>query len=68
RNKRWLIEASIGCGVYRLDYDIFVNDYNGLLTGRRKRTFFGIDNAAISLCYRFDLDRKRRKNGIHSNL
>lgn len=68
RNKRWLIEASIGCGVYRLDYDIFVNDYNGLLTGRRKRTFFGIDNAAISLCYRFDLDRKKQKNGIYSNL
>ena len=58
RNGRWHLEFSIGAGVYSLDYDTFENRHNGLLTGREHDTFFGIDNAAISLCYRFDILRK----------
>lgn len=58
RNPRWKMEFSIGAGVYRLDYDIFENRHNGLLLDRRKRTFFGLDNAAVSLCYTFDLNKK----------
>lgn len=61
RNGRWRLETSLGFGIYRLDYDIFVNDYNGLLVGRRQRTFYGIDNAAISICYTFDLRNRRVK-------
>ena len=55
------MEAAIGAGVYKLDYDIFQNaphtDY-GYLLGRRKRTFFGIDQAAFSFCYTFGLTKK----------
>lgn len=61
RNGRWRLETSVGFGAYRLDYDIFVNDYNGLLVDRRQRTFYGIDNAAISICYMFDLRNRRVK-------
>lgn len=60
-NPRWQMEASIGGGVYRLDYDLFQNRYNGLLVGRRQRTFFGIDQAALSISYRFDLEGKTSK-------
>lgn len=58
RNPRWKMEFSIGAGVYRLDYDIFANHRNGFIIGREKRTFFGIDNAAFSICYTFDVRKK----------
>lgn len=58
---RWMLEFSIGVGVYHLDYDTFENHVNGLRNGRYQRTFFGIDNAAISLCYKFDLHPSKRK-------
>lgn len=58
RNKRWRLECSIGFGIYALDYDMFVNKANGLLAGRKKRTFYGIDNAALSVCYMFDVKKK----------
>ena len=58
RNKRWRLECSIGFGIYALDYDMFVNKANGLLAGRKKRTFYGIDNAALSVCYMFDVRKK----------
>lgn len=51
---RWWMEASLGAGVYRLDYDVFQNHHNGPVVDRRKRTFLGIDNVALSFCYRFD--------------
>ncbi|MCM1093375.1 MAG: DUF3575 domain-containing protein, partial [Lachnospiraceae bacterium] len=50
---RWSMEASVGAGVYRLDYDVFDNRHNGLIVDRRRRTFVGIDNVALSFCYRF---------------
>ena len=37
---------------------MFVNKANGLLAGRKKRTFYGIDNAALSVCYMFDVRKK----------
>lgn len=58
RNPRWQMEFSVGAGAYRLDYDIFDNRHEGLLVGREKRTFFGIDNAAFSICYTFDVNGK----------
>lgn len=56
----WQFEFSVGCGVYHLDYDIFVNKHNGMQAGRRSRTFFGLDNAAVTLSYRFDQTRVRK--------
>lgn len=54
------MEATIGGGIYHLDYDIFHNYTNGLLCGRRQRTFYGIDQAALSIIYRFGLGKNHR--------
>lgn len=59
RNGLWKVEASIGAGIYHLDYDIFQNKRNGLLIGRRQRTFYGIDNAALSISYTFDIGKMK---------
>lgn len=59
RNRRWQMEASLGFGVYRLDYDMFQNHADGLLVGRRQRTFYGIDQATFTISYRFDLGKKK---------
>lgn len=61
RNRRWRMELSVGFGIYHLDYDLFINERNGLLAGRRKRTFYGVDNAALSICYMFDVKKKGGK-------
>lgn len=54
RNSRWSMEAGVGAGVYRLDYDIFINRHNGPRIDRRKRTLFCLDQALFSITYRFD--------------
>lgn len=61
RNPRWKMEAAIGAGVYRLCYDRFLNYHNGLFVDTKRRTFFGIDNAALSICYQFGA--KKSKGG-----
>lgn len=61
RNHHWSMEAALGFGIYQLDYDIFQNTPHtdhGYLLGRRKRTFYGIDQAAFSFCYSFGLTKK----------
>lgn len=58
---KWMLEASLGAGCYHLDYDEFQNRHNGLLTGRVKRTFWGIDQASFSLVRRFDINHKSHK-------
>lgn len=55
---RWSLEAALGMGAYSLDYDIFENNHNGMITGRRCRTFFGVDQAALSIGYSFGLKKK----------
>ena len=57
-NPRWKFEASVGAGIYRLDYDVFDNVPDGLQIDRRRRTFYGVDNLAFSVCYTFDINRK----------
>ncbi len=59
RNPRWEMEASIGAGCYRLDYDHFENRHNGRIIGRTQRTFFGIDQAALSVSYSFNLGKSK---------
>lgn len=56
-DRRWLIELSAGAGVYALDYDVFRNEHNGLITDRCKKTYFGLDNIALSFGYTFYLKR-----------
>lgn len=63
--RAWCIEASVGGGVYRLDYDLFYNRPNGLECGRRQRTLWCIDNVALSIGWHFGLfrDKKAVKGG-----
>ena len=61
RNQRWFLEFTLGTGVYKLHYDVFYNEPDGRRIDTRKRTFFGIDQAAISLAYRFDFKQKGGK-------
>lgn len=58
RSRHWNMEVSLGAGAYRLDYDIFLNKPNGMLIDRKKRMFYGIDNAALSVSYFFSLKKK----------
>lgn len=60
KSKRWGLEFSLGAGVYKLHYDKLVNEQNGKLAYDEKRTFFGIDNAAVSFTYTFDLKPKKK--------
>lgn len=54
KDSRWRAEASIGFGVYALDYNRYYNvdpTKRGQLHDTRKRTFFGIDNVSLSVVY-----------------
>lgn len=57
-NKRWKMEFSIGAGAYKLYHDKFRNYHNGLLVYTEKKTYVGIDQAAVSFSYTFDLKKK----------
>lgn len=61
---RWKLEVAAGAGVYALDYDIFDNTANGMRTERRRRTFFGIDNLAVSISYEFYARPGKKKGGV----
>lgn len=58
KSGRWKLEFSLGAGVYSAYYDKFHNVSNGLLTTTHKKTWFGIDQAAVTFCYTFDLKKK----------
>jgi hypothetical protein len=60
-NNRWRIEFSLGAGVYAVHYDKFFNTPNtkeGLMIDSGKTTYWGIDQAAISFVYTFNLKKK----------
>lgn len=64
KNKRWHVEFTAGAGVYPIDYDVFENtpDYkDGKWVRRNKKTWWGLDQAAISISYNFPLTRYQRK-------
>lgn len=63
-NKRWSLEFSLGCGIYDLHYDKFHNTpstKDGLLVESKKENYIGLDQAAVSLTYSFDLKKKGGK-------
>ena len=65
KSQRWRLECSVGAGIYPLYYDRFHNTPNvkdGMLVDNHKRTFIGLDQAAITLAYSFDIRRKIRWN------
>jgi hypothetical protein len=65
RTKRWNVEFTLGAGVYPLKYDIFYNTEDtkdGLLIGTEKKTYWGLDNAAVTFSYALDF-KKSKKGG-----
>lgn len=58
RDKRWKAEFSLGVGVYSRHYDKFRNQPNGLLVRTEKKAWFGIGQAAASVAYTIDLNKK----------
>ena len=58
RSDRWNVEFSLGAGAYRLHYDKFHNEPGGAYSSTVRKTFFGVDNAAVSFSYTFDLKKK----------
>lgn len=64
KNKRWRVEFTVGAGVYPLDYDLFDNTpdvKDGQLMDRNKKTYIGLDQAAVTFGYSFDLKKKHYK-------
>lgn len=64
KNDRWRIEFQLGAGVYPLHYDKFRNTPNtkdGLLVETIKKTYWGVDQIAVSFSYMFDLKKKGGK-------
>ena len=61
KNKRWKMEFSVGGGVYDSHYDQFRNVENGFLVRTEKKTWYGVDQAAISFVYSFNLSRNGGK-------
>lgn len=60
RNERWNVEFSLGAGIYKAHYDKFHNGSNGAYSTTVRKTFIGLDNAAISFSYKFDLKKTRK--------
>lgn len=58
RSDCWNVEFSLGAGAYRLHYDKFHNEPGGAYSSTVRKTFFGVDNAAVSFSYTFDLKKK----------
>lgn len=60
KHPNWKVEFTVGAGAYRLHYDTFYNVENGRLIGTHKKTYWGVDNAAINISYRFDLNKRKK--------
>jgi hypothetical protein len=61
RNNRWSVEFSLGAGAYSRHYDKFYNTPNtkdGLMVETVKTPYWGVDQAAVSIAYSFDLKKK----------
>ena len=64
KNNRWRVEFSLGAGVYSRHYDKFHNTprtKDGLMIESIKKTYWGIDQAAVSFSYSFDLKKEGGK-------
>ena len=66
KSNRWRMEFSVGAGIYPLDYSLFYNTpdvKDGQWAARRKETYIGLDQAAVTVAYSFDLKKKYYKKG-----
>lgn len=60
RHARWNVEFSLGAGAYKAYYDKFHNESQGTRASTVRKTFVGLDNAAVSFSYLFDLKKTRK--------
>ncbi len=60
RRENWQIEFVVGAGAYSLHYDTFYNVENGRLIGTHRKTYWGLDNAAVNISYKFDINKRKR--------
>ena len=60
RTERWDVEFSLGAGAYRAHYDKFRNEHDGARATEVRKTFVGLDNAAVSFSYNFGLKKKQK--------
>lgn len=58
KDGRWNVDFALSAGVYHLHYDKYLNERNGRLVGEDRKTYFGLDNAAVTFSYRFDVRGK----------
>ena len=61
KDERWRVEFSLGAGGYSLHYDQFYNTpraTDGLIIKSVKKSYWGLDQAAVSFSYTFDLTKK----------
>ena len=65
KNKRWKMEFTLGGGVYLVNYDKFHNTSDAkkglMVESSIEKTYWGIDQAAISISYAFNLTKKGGK-------
>ena len=57
KSGRWRMEFALGAGAYKVRYDKFINEPDGLHVGTGGKTFWGIDQAAVTFGYTFDLKK-----------
>ena len=56
------MEFAVGGGVYKSKYDLFFNEGNGPIHKEAiEKVWFGVDNAAISFTYKFDVKKGGKK-------
>lgn len=60
KSHRWDLEFVLGAGVYDLHYDVFYNVENGKHIDEYHKTYWGLDNIAINLSYRFNLKKCKK--------
>lgn len=61
KNERWRMEVSVGAGAYPIHYDMFHNTpvtKHGQLTKTVQSMYWGLDQAAVTLSYAFNLKKK----------
>ena len=62
KNPHWGMDFAIGGGVYKTKYDLFYNENNGPYYDKGiDKLWYGVDNAAISFFYEFDMNKKGGK-------
>ena len=63
KDHRWRMELTVGAGIYPLDYSIFDNTPNvkdGQWLARKKETYIGLDQTALTIAYSFDMVKRRK--------